>query len=102
VELGNPVKAPFPHTSGEQRQGNGIAIATKKLAGFHFARAAAPGARSEPAERESEKLIVLLGRWSRKVESPPPMGQRPVCWRILFREDLLNVGEEIRQILSTI
>jgi len=87
-----------PHTSGEQRQGNGIAIATKKLAGSTFARAAEPAPDLNRGPENRRIIVLLAKRVSRKVESPRRWAQRRMLENLF--PTIAEVGEEVRQMVG--
>src|SRR5712664_3495200 len=75
VELGTHVNGPpIPRLPCNKQIVIGKPSPTKKVAGFPSCARNSTWRPLCTSERESEKLTVALGRVSRKVERPPPMG----------------------------
>src|SRR5258706_2243093 len=92
-----------PHTSGEQRQRNGIAIADEKAGGRSILRAQqhlAPALNQRGRIGEIASAAGKGGQKRREATADGDSGR--YAGESLPREDLLNVGEEIRQLCRRI
>src|SRR5258708_31354804 len=88
-----------PHTSGEQRQRNGIASADEKAGGLSILRAQQNRAPDLNQRERIGEIDSTAGKGEQKSREASADGYNGrYAGESVARENLLNVGEKVRQI----